>query len=86
MGGRAQHESCVTAAPRRLPVTPLPRPEYKQVTKNQYDKFAQQAASGLDIAAIEKDLADLTAKAKPSRDYTNKILAHRQHTAVINLK
>ncbi len=77
----------MTAAPRRLPVPPLPRPEYKQVTKNQYDKFAQQAASGLNSAAIEKDLVDLTAEAaKPTRDHTNKVLAHRQHTAVINLK
>jgi hypothetical protein len=76
---RARFEAIVDA-------DPTTKPQYKQVTKTKYSKLAQPGAAGLDVAAIEADRTYLTATAVPVRAYTNKVLAHREHTATIDLK
>lgn len=76
---RARFEAIVDA-------DPTTKPRYKQVTKDQYDNLAQPGNAGLDVAAIEADLVKLSAKVAATRDYTNKVLAHREHTTTIGLK
>lgn len=65
---------------------PTIEPQHKRARKDQYNNLAQPGAAGLDVAAIETDLAYLAATAAPTRVYTNKVLAHREHAASIDLK